>query len=134
TAEQIGIREGRRIKGRYTITGEDVVSGLRHPQAVCRSRFAIDVHALALEGNPKLVEEYRSRGVKAYDIPYPALVAADVDGLLLAGRCISGDFIAHSSYRVTGNAVPMGESAGLAAARSIERGVLPHELRWEQVR
>ena len=34
-----------------------------------------------------------------------ALVARDVDGLLLAGRCISGDFIAHSSYRVTGTGI-----------------------------
>ncbi len=25
----------------------------------------------------------------------------------MAGRCISGDFIAHASYRVTGNAVAM---------------------------
>ena len=39
------------------------------------------------------------------------MVAADVDGLLMAGRCISGDFVAHSSYRVTGNSVPMGEAA-----------------------
>ena len=38
--------------------------------------------------------------------------AKDVDGLLLAGRCISGDFIAHSSYRVTGNSVALGEAAG----------------------
>ena len=55
------------------------------------------------------------------------------DGLLLAGRCISGDFIAHSSYRVTGNAVPLGEAAGLAAAKSIAAGVLPHELTWTQI-
>lgn len=44
------------------------------------------------------------------------LQPADVDGLLLAGRCISGDFIAHASYRVTGNAVEMGESIGCYAA------------------
>ncbi|MDD4540195.1 MAG: FAD-dependent oxidoreductase, partial [Lentisphaeria bacterium] len=42
--------------------------------------------------------------------------AKDVAGLLMAGRCISGDFWAHSSYRVTGNAVAMGEAAGKYAA------------------
>lgn len=52
----------------------------------------------------------------------------------MAGRCISGDFIAHSSYRVTGNAVPMGEAAGQTAAASLRQGVLPHELSWDQVR
>ena len=48
----------------------------------------------------------------------------------MAGRCISGDFFAHASYRVTGNAVPMGEAAGKAAAASIAKGVMPHELTW----
>jgi hypothetical protein len=133
TAEQIGVREGRRVHGRYTITGEDVVAGLSHKQAVCRSKFSIDVHALELAGNPAYVEQFRARGAKAFDIPYPALVAKDVDGLLMAGRCISGDFIAHASYRVTGNAVPMGEAAGRAAAVSIERSQMPHELHWESI-
>ena len=61
-------------------------------------------------------------------------MAADVDGLLMAGRCISGDFIAHSSYSVTGNSVPMGEAAGLAAAVSIKKNVMPHELDWQQIK
>jgi hypothetical protein len=52
-------------------------------------------------------------------------------GRLTADGRFSGDFIAHSSYRVTGNAVPMGESAGLAAVASLKRGVMPHELQWQ---
>ena len=46
------------------------------------------------------------------------LIAKDIDGLLLAGRCISGDFLSHSSYRVTGNAVAMGEAAGVPGDKS----------------
>ena len=130
TAEQIGVREGRRVRGRYIVTADDLTSGLNHSQGVCRVTFPIDVHALNASGNKEINREFKSGGMKPYDIPYPALVAADVDGLLMAGRCISGDFIAHSSYRVTGNAVPMGEAAGIAAAISIERGVMPHELDW----
>lgn len=133
TAEQIGVREGRRIRGRYEVTAEDLASGLRHDQAVCRVSFPIDVHALNKAGNKEIDRSFKAGGMKAYDIPYPALVAADVDGLLMAGRCISGDFVAHSSYRVTGNSVPMGEAAGLAAAESIKRGVLPHELDWNEI-
>ncbi len=133
TAEQIGVREGRRIRGRYEITADDLAAGLRHEEAVCRATFPIDVHALSTAGNQEVDHSFRKGGLKPYDIPYPALVAADVDGLLLAGRCISGDFIAHSSYRVTGNAVAMGEAAGLAAATSVARSVLPHELKWEEV-
>ncbi len=134
TAEQIGVREGRRIRGRYHVTAQDVAAGLRHEEAVCRTKFPIDVHALNKVGNKEIDRNFKTGGMKPYDIPYPALVAADVDGLLMAGRCISGDFVAHSSYRVTGNSVPMGEAAGLAAAVSVKRKALPHELNWSEIK
>lgn len=134
TAEQIGVREGRRIRGRYSITSRDVANGLRHEQAVCRVTFPIDVHALNDLGNKEIERKFKTDGHEPYDVPYPALVANDVDGLLMAGRCISGDFIAHSSYRVTGNAVPMGEAAGLAAAVSFKKNLLPHQLDWREIK
>jgi succinate dehydrogenase/fumarate reductase flavoprotein subunit len=71
--------------------------------------------------------------MKPYDIPLRALIARDVDGLLLAGRCISGDFYAHASYRVTGNSVATGEAAGVLAAISALEDVLPHEVPWANV-
>jgi hypothetical protein len=58
--------------------------------------------------------------------------AKDVDGLMMAGRCISGDFIAHSSYRVSGNAVGMGEAAGVVAALAAASKRLPHEVPWSE--
>ena len=135
TAEQIGVREGRRVRGRYTVTAEDIVAGKKHDTAVCRVNFGFDVHNVrpgemssGLDEIEQEVRRYRQMGSKPYDIPLGALVAADVDGLMMAGRCISGDFIAHSSYRVTGNAVPMGEAAGRACVVSLRQGRLPHEL------
>jgi hypothetical protein len=134
TAEQIGVREGRRIRGRYKITANDLASGLKHQESVCTAKFPIDVHALNAHGNKEINLAFKKGGHQPYDIPYPALIAEDVDGLLLAGRCISGDFIAHSSYRVTGNSVPMGEAAGRAAAVSIQKQVMPHELKWSEIK
>jgi hypothetical protein len=121
TAGQIGVREGRRIQGRYRVTAADAVRGARHADAVCRVTFPVDVHMATGFGNA---------GVEAqpYDIPLRALIARDVDGLLLAGRCISGDFLAHASYRVTGNAVAMGQAAGRTAALAARSGCQPHEV------
>lgn len=115
TADQIGVREGRRIHGRYTVTAEDLVPGVRHDDAVCRVTFPVDVHAL----DPNTGKTDSTGGLKSqpYDISLRALIARDVDGLVLAGRCISGDFFAHASYRVTGNAVAMGEAAGKLATQ-----------------
>jgi hypothetical protein len=141
TAEQIGVREGRRVRGRYMVTAQDIVGGKKHADAVCRVNFGFDVHNVRpgamFEGDDEITAEvrrYRQAGAKPYDIPLGALIAADVDGLMMAGRCISGDFIAHSSYRVTGNAVPMGEAAGLVSAVSVKRGRMPHELPWNEVK
>jgi hypothetical protein len=135
TAEQIGIREGRRVRGRYTVTADDVAGGVAHKDSVCQARFGFDVHEVFPTGKaPHEVSRYRALGAKPYDIPLKALVAADVEGLMMAGRCISGDFLAHSSYRVTGNAVPMGEAAGRASAVSVHKGVMPHELSWDEVK
>jgi len=132
TAEQIGVREGRRIHGLYTVSTDDLVQGVRHDDAVCRVTFGVDIHS----PNPQHSKGIEGAAVRArpYDIPYRALVARDVGGLLLAGRCISGDFVAHSSYRVTGNAVAMGEAAGVAAALAARSNRLPSDLPWPEIR
>lgn len=132
TGAQIGVREGRRIHGRYEVTGEDLLKGARFDDAVCRVTMGIDVHSTD-PSKTKIVEAKPHRS-QPYDIPLRALIARDVDGLVMAGRCISGDFIAHSSYRVTGNAVAMGQAAGVCAARAALDGVLPQDVAWVQVK
>lgn len=132
TAEQIGVRDGRRIAGRYTVSKDDVTGGARHDDAVVRPTFSIDIHALSAEQNKTSGYSNRGLKVKPYDIPLRALIAKDVDGLIMAGRCISGDFISHSSYRVTGNAVAMGEAAGATAAVAALSKRLPHEVAWSE--
>ena len=126
TPEQIGIREGRRLRGLYTLTVDDLKAGRRFDDGICRVTFCVDIHSLDPKKG-KAIEKLDWK-TKPYDIPLRALVAKDVDGLLFAGRCISGDFYAHASYRVTGNAVAMGEAAGKAAAAAVLRGCLPAEV------
>ena len=133
TPEQIGIRDGRRIRGRYLMTSEDLIQGAVQPDAVVRATFPVDIHALSAVDNKKAA--YHNAGVKTkpYDIPLRALIARDVDGLMMAGRCISGDSIAHASYRVTGNAVAMGEAAGATAAVAAKNKTAPHAVPWSEV-
>lgn len=133
TAEQIGIRDGRRLHGLYTVTRDDLVAGARHPDAVARVTFPVDIHAPTREKNERETISHGDLRMRPYDIPLRALIARDVDGLLMAGRCISGDFMAHASYRVTGNAVAMGEAAGAAAALAARRGCLPQTVPWDEV-
>ena len=130
TAEQIGIRDGRRIAGRYQVTQDDLIQGIRHEDSVARVTFGVDVHATTRKENEKQAISKAGVHARPYDIPLRALIAKDVDGLMMAGRCISGDFLAHASYRVTGNAVAMGEAAGTVSAIAARDRQLPHEVDW----
>jgi hypothetical protein len=132
TAEQIGVRDGRRIRGRYVVNKDDVIAGSRFDDAVVRPTFSVDIHALSADMNRTSAYDSKGIKVKPYDIPLRALIAKDVDGLMMAGRCISGDFISHASYRVTGNAVAMGEAAGAVAAVAATSKRLPHEVPWSE--
>lgn len=121
TAAQLGIREARRIQGRKQITIRDLNQQDFPEDTICIPRFGIDIHApdpekcrSVLPGSPRVRPE-------GYGIPYGSLISADMDNLLMAGRCISGDFSMHASYRVSGNAVALGEAAGCGAARAVRR-------------
>jgi len=134
TSEQIGIREGRRIHGLYTVTVDDLRNGSRFEDGICRVHFGVDVHALSNEdqhGGGGIMRTDVAR--QPYDIPLRSLIAKDIHGLLMAGRNISGDFIAHSSYRVTGNSVQCGQAAGVLAAISVRNKRAPHTLSWSEV-
>jgi succinate dehydrogenase/fumarate reductase flavoprotein subunit len=132
TAEQIGVRDGRRIHARYTMTRQGLIQGARQKDAVARVTFGVDIHADSKETNQKNPINNGDFKMKPYDIPLRALIAKDVDGLMMAWRCISGDFISHASYRVTGNSVAMSEAAGVIAALAAKSVPLPHEVDWSE--
>ena len=116
SAPLLGVRESRRIEGEYTLTLEDVMQGARFEDAVTSVTFNIDIHHPGDSAQSCI-------DVAEYQIPFRCLVPKGADGLLVAGRCISGTHEAMASYRVTGNCCPMGEAAGRAAADFAVRGV-----------
>lgn len=129
----VGVRETRRVLGASYLTREDLVSGRRWPDAVVRAaNFVIDIHNPSGSGQAEGSDGKRRQGgatrVKPYDIPYGCLVPKRVDGLLMAGRCISGSHDAHASYRVQCIALGIGAAAGAAAALAAAAGVPPRAL------
>ncbi len=118
TAEQLGHRAARRIHGRYTLTSADLTAGRQFKDAVADCLFGIDVHGVSRADNRKLPAGSPGGLVaQPYQIPLRACRAKEVDNLYMAGRCISGDFLAQASYRVTGPAVAMGEGVARAILR-----------------
>jgi hypothetical protein len=119
--EIIGVRDTRRIKGDYTICDEDVESGFRFEDSICKVNFGIDIHEPGEEEQTVIKHD-------GFYIPYRSLLPFGFDNLLVAGRCISGSWKAHAAYRVTGNCVAMGEAAGLAAAKAIKENISLREV------
>ncbi len=124
TGTQIGIRESRRIVGAYTLTAEDILSRRTFDDAVARSAYPIDIHNPSGSGTTT----HRLPPGTAYEIPYRCLVPAAVDGLLVAGRCISTTHEALASTRLTPTVMTLGQAAGTAAALAIEQHVQPRAV------
>ncbi len=130
TGTQIGIRESRRIVGRYTLTRDDVLQGRQFDDAVARSAYPIDMHNPSGSGTTTM----RLPPGAAYEIPYRCLVPVDVEQLLVAGRCISTTHEALASTRLTPTVMTLGQAAGTAAALACAQNVAVGEVDTHELR
>lgn len=124
TASQIGIRESRRIVGKYVLTEDDILRGCKFDDSICYCAYNIDIHNPSGSGT---ILKALAEG-DYYGIPYRCLLPQNVDNLLVAGRPISSTHEAHSSLRVMPTCTAMGQAAGTAAAMAIKYGVWPHQV------
>jgi len=121
----IGVRETRRFLGVEYLERRHVAEGVKWETAVVRNAsFVIDIH------NPDGAGQAEGFAAKCrpYDIPYGCLVPREVDGLVLAGRCISGSHEAHASYRVQRICMAIGAASGTAAALAARQGTVPRSV------
>jgi hypothetical protein len=55
-------------------------------------------------------------------------VSDSIEGLMMAGRCISVDGNIYGLTRIMGTCMGTGEASGTAAALAVEKGIPPKEL------
>ncbi len=123
TGDFTGLRDSRRILGKYVLTQDDVLEGREFPAPVAKSSYPIDIHDA--DGVSSTIMKPKT-GV--FYVPYECLVTDEISNLLIAGRCISADYAAHACIRVMITCMRTGEAAGLAAAESAARNVAPNVL------
>lgn len=128
-APQLGVRETRRIMGEYVLTREDVLGARHFDSAICRSSWPIEDHTPNME-----TVRLHLPGDEYYQVPYGCLLPLEVDGLLLAGRCVSATHDGQASVRVMGPGMAMGQAAGTAAAMSLSQRVMPRRLAAAELR
>lgn len=120
---QIGVRETRRIEGEYRLTREDVLAARRFDDEIALCGAPIEEHHAGSDTRWEYVP-----GGGVYGIPYRCLLPQDVDGLLVAGRCLSATHDAHASVRSIGQCMAMGQAAGVAAAMAAADGGAPRAV------
>jgi hypothetical protein len=121
TNPRIAVRETRRVKGEYILTEEDAAKGRTFEDVVAWRSGYLDLMG------------YKFTKMMVHDVPYRAILPEKVDGLLTAGRCISATHVAMAAGKSMGNCVATGHAAGLAAAMSAKKGILPRKLKVTQL-
>lgn len=134
SAEMVGVRETRHFVGMHTITPEEIVEAKKPADWIAtRCHFNFDIHSLSGAGLDKNGEQHHFKSNGKYYIPYGACVPKTIDGLLLAGRNISGTHKAHSNFRAMPVCANVGQGVGTAAAIAARKNVLPRDLDVREV-
>lgn len=118
-ANECGIRETWRIDGETEVSEEAYASGYVWPDAICYSFYPIDLHH---HSGFHIEQKMITPGVVP-TLPYRALIPKGSDDLLVAGRCVAGDRMANSAFRVQASCMATGQAAGLAASIAADQHI-----------
>lgn len=124
----LGIRETRRIVGKYVLTAEDILSCKRFDDSIAVASYPLDIH------HPEGGGCTLTWCGDSYDIPYRSLIPQKIENLIVAGRCISTTHEAMSAIRVMAPCMAMGEAAGRAAKIAIRENISPSAINVEKLR
>jgi hypothetical protein len=137
---RLGLRESRHIRSPYQLSGDDVLSGRAFDDTIAQGSYRVDVHH---QDKPGITlryldgtEEFHQPGFAStrsrwrpetatnptyYQIPYRSLLPLNGPGnVIVAGRMLDVDPIAHAAVRVMVNMNQTGEAAGVAAVLALE--------------
>ena len=114
-APSVGQRRARAIRCDYELSQDDVTEG---------RRFDDEIGLFGFIDNG----QFFVREAGAYGIPYRALIPRSLDNVLIAGRMMTVDLVAHNSTRNTVCCLLCGQAAGTAAALSAAGGIAPRDL------
>lgn len=104
-SDSLGIRESYRVKCKYTMTKQDILSSKQFKNPVLSCDYPIDIHT-----NSK-TEDKLEYVNKNYYLPIEALVSEEYDNLYATGKIVSADFEAQAALRTQLSCFSMGEAA-----------------------
>ena len=136
---QLYVREGRRMLGEYVLTQKDLQGQRSKADSIGVAGYNIDIREVQWLAHmvyrfPQVHEQvftegYLSQPVEPWEVPLRALLPKREQARnLLVTSCISASTIAYASFRVEPTYMVAGESAGIAAALSLQSSKPLHDL------
>jgi hypothetical protein len=116
----VGVRETRKLRGRYRLTGSDVAAARQFPDGIVACANPIDD---VMRGDGEMTHDAAVADASYYTLPFGCLVPESVENLLFAGRNVSADPIAFASIRGMPQCMSMGQATGTAAAVALRAGI-----------
>jgi hypothetical protein len=117
--------------GEYVFSVDDVRNGARFDDCILRSAYPVDIHSSAGKGYSRDEDHLPPMIPPAgswYEIPYRCIVPLNVDGLLVAGRCVSASHQGQGAVRIMPNCIALGQAAGVAASLAVKTGTSPRNI------
>lgn len=135
----LGIREGRQLKCRYRLRGEDLYDGTKFGDAIAFSCYPVDIHhenkpssyrclngmeEIVTVGGPHTFVRWKTADTYPtyWQIPYRCMLPENIPNLLICGRCMDADKEAFAAIRVMTSLNQTGEAAGVAAFEALTTG------------
>ena len=114
----LGVRDTRKIIGKYNLTEDDVKNQARFTDAIGIFPEFIDGYAIVI----------LPTSGRYFQVPLGCLISPDVDNLLVGGRIVAGDMISHAAMRNMMACCVTGQGAGVTAAVSVKLGQSLHSV------
>jgi hypothetical protein len=106
-----------------------------YPDTVGIGHYAIDFHPCMTNSPPEAPGNTEREGTRKgqgqaypFQIPLRAMIPQKIDNMLVAGKSIAVSHTAAAAYRVHSFEWSAGAAAGVTAAFSLEKGIIPYEL------
>jgi hypothetical protein len=139
---RLGLRESRHARCEYQLTGDEVLNGVRFSDAIANGSYRVDIHhqdkpgitfrylngeeRYCVPGSPPVESRWRAETTTNptfYQVPLRSLVPRGAKNLMMAGRMLDVDEVAHAAVRVMVNMNQTGEAAGIAAFVALDKGL-----------
>ncbi|MDN3920333.1 FAD-dependent oxidoreductase [Roseateles violae] len=122
-AQQVYVRESRRIVGLDCLTQQRVQQPAVHEDSVGVAWYMMDMHPTCVSG------QGLNAHVRPFELPLGCFIAADCDNLLPACKNLSVTHLVNACTRVHPAEWLIGEVAGALAAFALEQGLTPAQIR-----